>query len=684
MVSSLVEPPAPLTLLMKKPFVIGLYGIPGSGKSHLLHQLKREPDQEQFKFYEGSEVIADLTFGGLDAFRKSTEQEKLHIRQLAIACIRQECLDSGQVAVVAGHFMFWPEEQDIGQPVYTQADLDTYTHIIYLDVPAPDIWKQRQNDHDRDRPPVSVEHLEKWQMAERTELRRLCYENGILFSVVSSAISYKVPALLREFRDHNEDANLSLAKIKLDDLLLDSNGHLQTVLVMDGDRTLSVEDTGSMFWSFHRAPGATTECPLKTLFSSAMAYTHAAFCQASLLYGELDSTKYDEICDMIAHGVAMYPEFVSLLKRVGRQEHVGAIILTCGLGRIWQKILDDAGLSDTVKVLGNGLISDGLVVTPAVKAALVAHLKKVHNVYVWAFGDSPLDLPMLEEADRPVIVVGEENTRSKTMDSALLEAINNGGLLQARQALFPSKTTPRLNTTKLPVIQLGDRDLVDSIISRRNLLPNPNPNCVHVVHATAKNAAKLLMTPTRDAKLAGPDLVDAHRRIGWYLATEYLSKLVGVEDYPIDHVQGRQTSGYRVCDEQQTLIVALMRGGEPMASGVWAVLKQATFLHAYHPEEIESRHLQQRRTVVLVDSVINNGDTTVQFVKHVRNLHTSARIIVVAGVVQKKAISEGTYARELAKYLNLSLVALRLSDNKFKGQGNTDTGNRLFNTTQFD
>jgi hypothetical protein len=42
-----------------KAVVIGLYGVPGSGKTFLLSQLKQEFGKESFEFYEGSEVIPD-------------------------------------------------------------------------------------------------------------------------------------------------------------------------------------------------------------------------------------------------------------------------------------------------------------------------------------------------------------------------------------------------------------------------------------------------------------------------------------------------------------------------------------------------------------------------------------------------------------------------------------------------
>ncbi|PMD56107.1 uncharacterized protein K444DRAFT_632542 [Hyaloscypha bicolor E] len=662
-----------------KAVVVGLYGVPGSGKTFLLNQLKQEFGQEHFEFYDGAKMIANLVPGGLDAFQKLEEQEKVHWRQLAIDTIGKECADSGRVAVVAGHFMFWPEETEAGQPVYTRNDLDTFTHILYLDVPAELVAQRCLNDTERSRASASINHLRRWQQAEKTQLRHLCYHHGILFSLVSPhpTLLNKVSTLLRDFRHHTEEYNLSRAESRMEEVLLAGQGQLETVLVMDADRTLAVKDSGALFWKMvsNSRQSGDEERWLKTLFSSPLGYSYTAFRQAALLYEEVaNDQEFNAFCENVASAVAMYPEFVSLLQLVAGQEHVGAIVVTCGLRGVWDKVLEREGLSKTVKVIGGGRIADGFVVTAAVKAAMVARLRDIHHMYVWAFGDSVLDLQMLRKADQAIVVVGEEQTRSKTMDAALLNAIDNGGL-SAQQVLLPSNVSPRLDTTKLPLIQLTDPEFIDYIIRRSSQHP------LQVLHATDRNAAKLLMTPMRDATVAGPVLREAHRRVGWYLATEFLAEMIGVEEYPIPHVQGYQTSGYRLCREKKTSIVALMRGGEAMAFGVNEAFPSAMFVHAKRPEDIEPHHLLQQRTVVLVDSVVNSGKTVVNFVQHIHSLHATIHIVVVAGVVQAQSVSEGSLAQALACHANFSLITLRLSDNKFTGRGTTDTGNRLFNTT---
>lgn len=159
---------------------------------------------------------------------------------------------------------------------------------------------------------------------------------------------------------------------------------------------------------------------------------------------------------------------------------------------------------------------------------------------------------------------------------------------------------------------------------------------------------------------------------------------MGLEHCPIQHVLGKPETGYQLFHEKQTTIVALMRGGEPMALGVSDAFPLAMFAHASVADDIKRHHLEGQLTVVLVDSVVNTGKTIVEFVQHIRKLHATIRIVVVAGVVQDQCISRGILDQALAGHANLHLVALRLSETKFTGSGKTDTGNRLFNTTHLD
>ncbi|KAH7248197.1 uracil phosphoribosyltransferase-domain-containing protein [Fusarium solani] len=146
------------------------------------------------------------------------------------------------------------------------------------------------------------------------------------------------------------------------------------------------------------------------------------------------------------------------------------------------------------------------------------------------------------------------------------------------------------------------------------------------------------------------------------------------------HVQGHRITGHRLRSEQQTTIAALMRGGEPMALEVNAVFPKARFIHAASVGNIKRHHVDGQYTMLLVDSVVNSGKTLMQFIEHVRGLHANIRIVVMAGVIQAEVVAETHPLAKLMGRHGTSLVALRLSENKFTGTKGTDTGNRLFNT----
>ncbi|KAM5383070.1 hypothetical protein ACJA88_003603 [Fusarium oxysporum] len=337
--------------------------------------------------------------------------------------------------------------------------------------------------------------------------------------------------------------------------------------------------------------------------------------------------------------------------------------------------LKDSAMRDFF-MIGGGRFSDGYFVTPGVKAAVVSHLRDVHDLNVWAFGDSPLDIPMLWEADQAVVVVGDEKKRSTTMDAALATAIQDGHL-RARQVLLPSTSSPRLDNNSLPVVSFDDGDFVKSIVD-----PRPELRPLKKYDATNKAASNILMSPMRSAAVSGPMLRAANANVGRYLATEYVSKLIGLEEFTISHVQGHQTTGHRLRNEAKTSIIAFMRGGEPMAFGISDVFPQAMFVHASSADDVKKHHVQGQLNVILVDSVINSGKSVIELIKRVVRLEPNISITVVAGVVQTEAIAEGHLFAKVMRRHGAGLVALRISENKFTGTKTTDTGNRLFNTTR--
>ncbi|KAI9770974.1 MAG: hypothetical protein M1840_002678 [Geoglossum simile] len=201
----------------------------------------------------------------------------------------------------------------------------------------------------------------------------------------------KVSTLLHDFRHHTEKFNLSCAESKLDEVLVAVQGQLETVLVRDADKTLTAKDTGTLFWkrvSSSRWLGD-KDCLCETVLGSAsisagllkalLVTPTLPFAEPHCWYEETaEDEGFDALCQEVASEVTIHLEFISLLELVAKQEHVGVVIVSCGLCLVWEKVLE-RDLSKTVKVIGGGCIADGSVITAAVKAALVTRLQGTHQ-----------------------------------------------------------------------------------------------------------------------------------------------------------------------------------------------------------------------------------------------------------------------------------------------------------------
>lgn len=221
-------------------------------KVQIANQLLTWTSSPDFAFYDGSASIARVTEGGLAAFQAMSPEKQTEHRQLAINAIRQECVETGRIGVVAGHYMLYSDERQTSETVGTANDLATFTHILYLDVPAEIVAQRRRDDRIKQRGHLHVDRLQDWKVREQEALRTVCRENKILFLIVSglsSTLVTDVCTMLRDFQRHAKDrANWETVEAVMEKWLQSAPRRLETVMVLDGDKTLAPHDTGSMFW----------------------------------------------------------------------------------------------------------------------------------------------------------------------------------------------------------------------------------------------------------------------------------------------------------------------------------------------------------------------------------------------------------------------------------------------------
>jgi uracil phosphoribosyltransferase/phosphoserine phosphatase/adenylate kinase len=674
----------------KTPIVVGLYGIPGSGKTYVKEKLQGEL-HERFQFYDGSQMLQAVSGTALAEFKLLDKPAQTAIREKAIRKIASECKAADKIGVVTGHLMFWPHDraEDEVAEIYTAADLEVYRYIFYLAVPATRVRQQRLQDPERRRSDASVEHLEKHQRKECASLTELCFKNKIPLMVVDDTVDPDAYTLVSTIRDllnrfvlqqSDECRNHQVALDILDDYISQhpNRSKLDTIVVVDADKTLGPFDAGNLWWQKRMGGPAVVgsrDDPVSiTLHPDNMGYSYQGFQQAVLMYEHEtpDRDAFETTCRAVAEGISLYPPMRRMLDHVRGSEFGEVIVVTCGLRRVWEMVLERFGVTG-VRVIGSGRVDDGYVVTGETKTAIVRHLRRRHQMRVIAIGDSQLDMGMMKEAHGAIVIMGEEELRSRGM-ARQLRSMSIEALQKFRQVCIPA-TVPALEAKGLLRI------------------PEPNPLDMYeweirTIDATDKSAAKLLATPMRDASISGRALQEAHRKVGWYLVTEYLSEDMGLEPYETTHVQGKKIDGHRIVNEGNSIIIPLMRGGEPMAFGVHDAMPTAAFLHSKEPHDIKAEHLKGRKTIILVDSVINEGRSVAKHVNHISGFPEAAsiRIVVITGVAQQESLKPGGPLQRALKVGKgeLTVIALRKSENKYTGTGGTDTGHRLFKTEFLD
>ncbi|WP_406668068.1 uracil phosphoribosyltransferase [Gallaecimonas sp. GXIMD1310] len=185
---------------------------------------------------------------------------------------------------------------------------------------------------------------------------------------------------------------------------------------------------------------------------------------------------------------------------------------------------------------------------------------------------------------------------------------------------------------------------------------------------------RLLVNTTRQADLAGPALAEAHRNVGRSLAGSVAQHLL-LEDVEINHVAGIST-GVRVKVESEPIVVAVMRAGLFVAEGVWSSFSGSSLV--LHSEGSSLEDLPAKgRVVVIVDSVINTGQSIREILSSLMALEPSS--IVVATLVAYRHNLEVL----VEEFPAVDFHVARVSDRSYVGRGSTDTGARLFGTTSW-
>jgi uracil phosphoribosyltransferase len=447
-------------------------------------------------------------------------------------------------------------------------------------------------------------------------------------------------------------------------------------LLIDGDGTIFPNDTGRLF--FEKGPGLLLEGsgkwdsdPLKTIHSRYSSYQFRAFFEVAMLYAKMGQLYQSRSNEIGTEQVDFHSSWTSLLQNLPANVH--AVLVSCSNREIWKTAVAKHKLESKLTVIaGNHLELHEYIVDSHAKLVLSKELRKRFvGCKLLAFGDSALDIPMLKESDRGYIVV-DSAKRNRSMGDFLQEACTNRKLFQLIDVEAPGSDFFHNG------IQVG------SLTSLMAELQSGSIHTARRLDIICPASVNVLATATRNAENFGPALQAIHERVGMLLADklveEYPTTFLQYREFP--HVAGGTFMGAEY-DGSNTVILPLMRGGEPMARGVYQRLPKASFIHFYEELPPRAEELMTTRTqnVILVDSVINKGDSMRRALDYLARTIFEARctrvlrIYVITGVMQQTA-----YDTLPLEYPRVCFSTLRVSKNQYTGKGGTDTGNRLFGT----
>jgi adenylate kinase len=386
--------------------LVGLYGIQGVGKSYILKKFANE--RIEWHVCDGSDLIREV----LKDQDQTMEYFNHNMTSIERADVRKAAIESAKkkpgVTLVAGHGSFATKEDDASltfNNVFTSADGAAYDHIIYLEKPAGVVFDQVEKDMERSRTTLSTEQLQLWMDYEKELLEVKCLEHGIAFRVFCLDGSNDHLNLIDIITEKVVMPACEGARLKSEQALIMSIKEVPAAdvyLLIDGDRTLVPQDTGTLF--FDQVSTLNVPQPLKEIFQRYESYTFQAFWEVAMLYSNvLSLDEYNSLCKKIgSEQVHVHEAWNSFLN--GLPNNVHPIILSSSIREVWlamqlhhtEKHGQTSGLGRASVIAGNSLCLHSYIIDDQAKALVAKELRRLHcGCIIVGFGDSGERLSLL-------------------------------------------------------------------------------------------------------------------------------------------------------------------------------------------------------------------------------------------------------------------------------------------------
>lgn len=352
---------------------IGLYGLPGTGKSHILNKI------DFINVVEGSSTMKKIfpDFDILDEIGKNIVRKQF-----------AENLLQNDDFIMDGHYSF-------GDKIaFTEADGSLYDVFLYLYI-NPVILLKRMNESDKNSKYAKYD-IEKWQKNEIYMLREYCHEHDKDFYVIDcpeNGCFEDVEDILAFIKDICRGYScVGFARTCAEQIIRNELGN-KNIILADGDKTVTVMDTSNLIY------GYTTKIFDNNFYTGYQAWRHFNNFQRNYLVKEVALLR-DKI------------PFLKLNEIVTSKLGKNSYILTSGEESVWKII------SSNLKTTYFG----GRQMSADTKFFITKYLKKAGK-YIVAYGDGMNDYYMLKEADEAFLISKPDGSISRSIKN-----MNLGGI----------------------------------------------------------------------------------------------------------------------------------------------------------------------------------------------------------------------------------------------------------------
>jgi len=379
-----------------------IVGIPGSGKTTLAKKLaQRELSAHSLSC---SELLRDvMKVEGIESWSTFDDLEKNERKNL-VNCVTEKLiqLKKQHKSIYAdAHMLVVNRVSNKLDVALTQADADILDGLIFLDTSPETVQENTKNDNDsnfRKRPTTSLEQIRSHRKKELEAAQVYCERHKVPLHIVNNRNNdYSIEEILERLSNAG-----TLVPATEDSLHKQISIHIEMIeaqsgpaLVLDGDRTFSNSDAFRIFDTALGLRDINRKAFEEHGYSLQSLATVSANWRKVSIYEHLDTLK------KVAEEIQPRSEWFKTLSNIPK--NVPVFLVTAGVPQLWQSILSNHQL-DHIKVIGGTHpYLDKELITHDSKSKIINLLQR-KGYWVVAAGDSPIDAPMLNEADLAIVV----------------------------------------------------------------------------------------------------------------------------------------------------------------------------------------------------------------------------------------------------------------------------------------